>query len=171
MTDALGRDWQCGTLQVDFVLPDRLGSTYINDMGEKHTPVMLHRAILGSFERFIGILLENTSGRLPFWLAPTQIVIASITTNMEHYVEEIAVSFKNVGLRCIVDNRNEKINYKVREHSVSKIPIIAVVGEKELKTRSINIRRLGQKSSETMSLNDAVSELSIEATPPDKKMK
>ena len=99
LTDALGRDWQCGTLQVDFVLPDRLGSTYINDMGEKHTPVMLHRAILGSFERFIGILLENTSGRLPFWLAPTQIVIASITTNMEHYVEEIAVSFKNVGLR------------------------------------------------------------------------
>ena len=152
LTDALGRDWQCGTLQVDFVLPDRLGSTYINDMGEKHTPVMLHRAILGSFERFIGILLENTSGRLPFWLAPTQIVIASITTNMEHYVEEIAVSFKNVGLRCIVDNRNEKINYKVREHSVSKIPIIAVVGEKELRTRSINVRRLGHKESQKLFL-------------------
>ena len=169
LTDALGRDWQCGTLQVDFVLPDRLGSTYINDMGEKHTPVMLHRAILGSFERFIGILLENTSGRLPFWLAPTQIVIASITTNMEHYVEEIAVSFKNVGLRCIVDNRNEKINYKVREHSVSKIPIIAVVGEKELKTRSINVRRLGHKDSKTISLKDAIRELSIEAIPPDIK--
>ena len=169
LTDALGRDWQCGTLQVDFVLPDRLGSTYINDMGEKHTPVMLHRAILGSFERFIGILLENTSGRLPFWLAPTQIVIASITTNMEHYVEEIAVSFKNVGLRCIVDNRNEKINYKVREHSVSKIPIIAVVGEKELRTRSINVRRLGHKDSKTISLKDAIRELSIEAIPPDIK--
>ena len=169
LTDALGRDWQCGTLQVDFVLPDRLGSTYINDMGEKHTPVMLHRAILGSFERFIGILLENTSGRLPFWLAPTQIVIASITTNMEHYVEEIAVSFKNVGLRCIVDNRNEKINYKVREHSVSKIPIIAVVGEKELKTRSINVRRLGHKDSKTIPLKDAIRELSIEAIPPDIK--
>ena len=169
LTDALGRDWQCGTLQVDFVLPDRLGSTYINDMGEKHTPVMLHRAILGSFERFIGILLENTSGRLPFWLAPTQIVIASITTNMEHYVEEIAVSFKNVGLRCIVDNRNEKINYKVREHSVSKIPIIAVVGEKELRTRSINIRRLGHKDSKTIPLKDAIRELSIEAIPPDIK--
>ena len=169
LTDALGRDWQCGTLQVDFVLPDRLGSTYINDMGEKHTPVMLHRAILGSFERFIGILLENTSGRLPFWLAPTQIVIASITTNMEHYVEEIAVSFKNVGLRCIVDNRNEKINYKVREHSVSKIPIIAVVGEKELRTRSINVRRLGHKDSTTIPLKDAIRELSIEAIPPDIK--
>ena len=169
LTDALGRDWQCGTLQVDFVLPDRLGSTYINDMGEKHTPVMLHRAILGSFERFIGILLENTSGRLPFWLAPTQIVIASITTNMEHYVEEIAVSFKNVGLRCIVDNRNEKINYKVREHSVSKIPIIAVVGEKELRTRSINVRRLGHKDSKTIPLKDAIREFSIEAIPPDIK--
>ena len=169
LTDALGRDWQCGTLQVDFVLPDRLGSTYINDMGEKHTPVMLHRAILGSFERFIGILLENTSGRLPFWLAPTQIVIASITTNMEDYVEEIAVSFKNVGLRCIVDNRNEKINYKVREHSVSKIPIIAVVGEKELRTRSINVRRLGHKDSKTIPLKDAIRELSIEAIPPDIK--
>ena len=169
LTDALGRDWQCGTLQVDFVLPDRLGSTYINDMGEKHTPVMLHRAILGSFERFIGILLENTSGRLPFWLAPTQIVIASITTNMEHYVEEIAVSFKNVGLRCIVDNRNEKINYKVREHSVSKIPIIAVVGGKELRTRSINVRRLGHKDSKTIPLKDAIRELSIEAIPPDIK--
>ena len=169
LTDALGRDWQCGTLQVDFVLPDRLGSTYINDMGEKHTPVMLHRAILGSFERFIGILLENTSGRLPFWLAPTQIVIASITTNMEHYVEEIAVSFKNAGLRCIVDNRNEKINYKVREHSVSKIPIIAVVGEKELRTRSINVRRLGHKDSKTIPLKDAIRELSIEAIPPDIK--
>ena len=169
LTDALGRDWQCGTLQVDFVLPDRLGSTYINDMGEKHTPVMLHRAILGSFERFIGILLENTSGRLPFWLAPTQIVIASITTNMEHYVEEIAVSFKNVGLRCKVDNRNEKINYKVREHSVSKIPIIAVVGEKELRTRSINVRRLGHKDSKTIPLKDAIRELSIEAIPPDIK--
>ena len=169
LTDALGRDWQCGTLQVDFVLPDRLGSTYINDMGEKHTPVMLHRAILGSFERFIGILLENTSGRLPFWLAPTQIVIASITTNMEHYVEEIAVSFKNVGLRCIVDNRNEKINYKVREHSVSKIPIIAVVGEKELSTRSINVRRLGHKESKTIPLKDAIKQLSIEAIPPDIK--
>ena len=169
LTDALGRDWQCGTLQVDFVLPDRLGSTYINDMGEKHTPVMLHRAILGSFERFIGILLENTSGRLPFWLAPTQIVIASITTNMEHYVEEIAVSFRNVGLRCIVDNRNEKINYKVREHSVSKIPIIAVVGEKELSTRSINVRRLGHKESKTIPLKDAIKQLSIEAIPPDIK--
>ena len=167
LTDALGRDWQCGTLQVDFVLPDRLGSTYINDMGEKQKPVMLHRAILGSFERFIGILLENTTGRLPLWLAPTQIVIASITTNMDDYIDEIARSFKNVGLRCKVDNRNEKINYKIREHSLSKVPIIAVVGEKEVKTRSVNVRRLGQKVSKTISLNDAIKEFCIEATPPD----
>ena len=129
---------------------------------------MLHRAILGSFERFIGILLENTTGRLPLWLAPTQIVIASITTNMDNYIDEVVSSFKNAGLRCKVDNRNEKINYKVREHSLSKIPIIAVVGEKEVKTRSINIRRLGQKESQTMSLDDAIRELSMEATPPDK---
>ena len=167
LTDALGRDWQCGTLQVDFVLPERLGSTYINDMGEKQTPVMLHRAILGSFERFIGILLENTTGRLPLWLAPTQIVIASITTNMDRYIDEVAKLFKNVGLRCKIDNRNEKINYKVREHSLSKIPLIAVVGEKEIKDRSINLRRLGQKESQTISLNDAIGDLSMEAKPPD----
>ena len=167
LTDALGRDWQCGTLQVDFVLPERLGSTYINDMGEKQTPVMLHRAILGSFERFIGILLENTTGRLPLWLAPTQIVIASITTNMDRYIDEVARLFKSVGLRCKIDNRNEKINYKVREHSLSKIPLIAVVGEKEIKDRSINLRRLGQKESQTISLNDAIGDLSMEAKPPD----
>ncbi|MDC3107699.1 threonine--tRNA ligase [Paracoccaceae bacterium] len=167
LTDALGRDWQCGTLQVDFVLPERLGSTYINDMGEKQIPVMLHRAILGSFERFIGILLENTIGRLPLWLAPTQIVIASITTNVNEYTEEVARSFKNVGLRCKVDNRNEKINYKVREHSLSKIPVIAIVGEKELETRSINLRRLGSKETQTISLDTAIRALSLEATPPD----
>ena len=170
LTDALGRDWQCGTLQVDFVLPERLGSTYINDMGEKQTPVMLHRAILGSFERFIGILLENTTGRLPLWLAPTQIVIASITTNMDNYIDEVAKLFKSVGLRCKVDNRNEKINYKVREHSLSKIPLIAVVGEKEIKDRLINLRRLGQKETQTISLNDAVRDLSMEAKPPDLKV-
>ena len=169
LTDALGRDWQCGTLQVDFVLPERLGSTYINDMGEKQTPVILHRAILGSFERFIGILLENTTGRLPLWLAPTQIVIASITTNMDNYIDEVARLFKSVGLRCKVDTRNEKINYKVREHSLSKIPLIAVVGEKEIEDRLINLRRLGQKETQTISLNDAIRDLSMEAKPPDLK--
>ncbi len=170
LTDALGRDWQCGTLQVDFVLPERLGSTYINNIGEKQVPVMLHRAILGSFERFIGILLENTAGRLPFWLAPTQIVIASITTNIGNYIDEVASAFKKVGLRCRVDDRNEKINYKVREHSISKIPIIAVVGEKEVKSRTINVRRLGLKESQTIALDDAIGELSMEATPPDLKL-
>ncbi len=169
LTDALGRDWQCGTLQVDFVLPDRLGSTYINEMGEKQNPVMLHRAILGSFERFIGILIENTTGRLPLWLAPVQIVIASITTNVNDYVDEVASVLKNLGLRYEVDNRNEKINYKVREHSISKIPIIAVVGEKEVKNRSINIRRLGQKDTQTISLKDAIEVFSTEALPPDLK--
>jgi threonyl-tRNA synthetase len=138
-------------------------------MGEKKTPVMLHRAILGSFERFIGILLENTTGRLPLWLAPTQIVIASITTNVAEYTTEVARSFKNVGLRCKVDNRNEKINYKVREHSLSKTPVIAVVGEKEIETRSINLRRLGSKESQTISLDAAIKALSMEATPPDIK--
>ena len=128
---------------------------------------MLHRAILGSFERFIGILLENTAGRLPLWLAPTQIVIASITTNMESYIDEVARLFENIGLRCKVDNRNEKINYKVREHSLSKIPLIAVVGEREMKDRSINLRRLGQKESLSISLNDAIRDLSMEAKPPD----
>ena len=133
---------------------------------------MLHRAILGSFERFIGILLENTTGRLPLWLAPTQIVIASITTNVAEYTSEVARSFKNVGLRCKVDdNRNEKINYKVREHSLSKIPLIAVVGEKEIETRSINLRRLGRKESQTISLDAAIKALSMEATPPDIKRK
>jgi threonyl-tRNA synthetase len=167
LTDALGRDWQCGTLQVDFVLPERLGSSYINDMGEKKTPVMLHRAILGSFERFIGILIENTAGRLPLWLSPTQIVIASITTNIDHYIDEVSSLFKNAGLRFKVDNRNEKINYKVREHSISKIPLIAVVGEQEIKDRSINLRRLGNKNTETLALDDAIRTLSIEAMPPD----
>ncbi len=170
LTDALGRDWQCGTLQVDFVLPERLGSSYINDMGEKKIPVMLHRAILGSFERFIGILLENTTGRLPLWLAPTQVVIASITTNMDKYITEVDRSFKNVGLRCKIDNRNEKINYKVREHSLSKIPVIAVVGEKEIEDQSINLRWLGQKESQTVSLDTAIRDLSREATPPDLKV-
>ncbi|MDC3068144.1 threonine--tRNA ligase, partial [Paracoccaceae bacterium] len=159
LTDAIGRDWQCGTLQVDFVLPQRLNSYYINDMGEKTTPVMLHRAILGSFERFIGILLENTAGRLPLWLAPTQIVIASITTNMGEYLREVSTVFKNAGLRFKIDNRNEKINYKIREHSLRKIPIIAVVGEKERLSKSINIRRLGTKDSETLSLSEATSRL------------
>ena len=167
LTDALGRDWQCGTLQVDFVLPDRLGSTYITDMGEKRVPVMLHRAILGSFERFIGILLENTSGKLPFWLAPTQVVIASITTKLDNYLDEISGLFTRAGLRCKIDRRNEKINYKVREHSVAKIPVIAVVGEKEVANRSINLRRLGHKDTNTVSLDDAVKELSKEALPPD----
>ena len=169
LTDALGRDWQCGTLQVDFVLPERLGSTYINDMGEKQVPVMLHRAILGSFERFIGILIENTAGRLPLWLAPTQIAIASITTNVTEYTTEIARLFKNVGLRCKVDVRNEKINYKVREHSLSKIPVIVVVGEKEIENRTINLRRLGSKESQTIALDAAIGALSLEAMPPDIK--
>ncbi len=170
LTDALGRDWQCGTLQVDFVLPERLNANYINEFGEKRMPVMLHRAILGSFERFIGILLEDTSGKLPLWLAPVQIVIATITTKVEKYINTVENSFRQNGLRIKIDNRNEKINYKIREHSLAKIPIIIVIGEKEASSNTVNIRRLGKNQSETIDLNKVLEEIFLEASPPDLKL-
>jgi threonyl-tRNA synthetase len=169
LTDALGREWQCGTLQVDFVLPERLNSYYINELGEKIMPVMLHRAILGSFERFIGILLEDTGGRLPLWLAPIQLVIATITTKIDGYLSKVEKSFKQKGFRIKIDNRNEKINYKIREHSVSKVPIIVVIGEKEAAEHSVNIRRLGEKVSKVLTLDTAIETLFDEVTPPDLK--
>ncbi len=167
LTDALGRDWQCGTLQVDFVLPERLNANYINEFGEKKIPVMLHRAILGSFERFIGILLEDSGGKLPLWLAPIQLVIATITTKVESYLNTVTNAFRQNGLRIKIDNRNEKINYKIREHSLTKIPIILVIGEKEAASNTVNIRRFGAKQSETLDLNTACEEIIIEASPPD----
>ncbi len=167
LTDALGRDWQCGTLQVDFVLPERLNANYINEFGEKKIPVMLHRAILGSFERFIGILLEDSGGKLPLWLAPIQLVIATITTKVESYLNTVTNAFRQNGLRIKIDNRNEKINYKIREHSLTKIPIILVIGEKEAASNTVNIRRFGTKQSETLDLDKACEEIIIESYPPD----
>jgi threonyl-tRNA synthetase len=164
--DAIGRDWQCGTLQVDFVLPERLDANYIGEDGGKHRPVMLHRAILGSFERFIGILVENYAGRLPMWLAPTQTVVATITSEGDAFATEVRDAFATAGLRCEIDLRNEKINYKVREHSHAKVPVIAVVGAREAAERTVSIRRLGEKKQEVLALDDAKSILVGEAADP-----
>jgi threonyl-tRNA synthetase len=167
LTDAIGRDWQCGTLQVDFVLPERLDASYVGEDGAKHRPVMLHRAILGSFERFIGILIENSAGRLPLWLAPEQVVVATITSDADSYAEEVLERLKAAGLRASGDLRNEKINYKVREHSVAKVPVIFVVGRREAEERTVSIRRLGGKEQETASLDAAITDLVAEAMAPD----
>ena len=166
LRDAIGRDWQCGTLQVDFVLPERLDANYIGEDGDKHRPVMLHRAILGSFERFIGILVENYAGRLPMWLAPTQTVVATITSEGDAFATEVRDAFATAGLRCEIDLRNEKINYKVREHSHAKVPVIAVVGAREAAERTVSIRRLGEKKQEVLALDDAKSILVGEAADP-----
>ena len=166
LRDAIGRDWQCGTLQVDFVLPERLDANYIGLDGEKHRPVMLHRAILGSFERFIGILIENFSGRFPLWLAPLQIVVASITDEAASYAEDVVVACRAVNLKAETDVRNEKINFKVREHSVAKVPVIFVVGAREATNRTVSIRRLGGKEQEIVALAQAVDTLAIEAAMP-----
>jgi len=167
LTDAIGRDWQCGTLQVDFVLPERLDATYIGEDGGKHRPVMLHRAILGSFERFIGIMIENFAGKLPFWLAPRQVVVAAIVSDADEYVLEVVAALKGAGVRAEADVRNEKINYKVREHSLGKVPAILAIGMREVEERTVSIRRLGEKQSKVVSLQEAVSALSKEATAPD----
>ncbi|WP_375261129.1 threonine--tRNA ligase [Palleronia sp.] len=167
LTDAIGRDWQCGTLQVDFVLPERLDATYIGQDGAKHRPVMLHRAILGSFERFIGILIEDHAGRLPLWLAPRQVVVATIVSDADSYAHEVVAGLRKAGLRAEVDTRNEKINYKVREHSLAKVPAILALGAREVEERSVSMRRLGDKHQKTMSLDECVTLLASEATPPD----
>ena len=167
LTDAIGRDWQCGTHQVDFVLPERLDATYIGADGGKHRPVMLHRATLGSFERFIGILIEEHSGKLPFWLAPRQVVVASITSEADDYVAEVVETLKAAGVRAEADMRNEKINYKVREHSVGKVPVILAVGAREVEERAVSVRRLGQKQTSVQALDALTAELAQEATPPD----
>jgi len=149
------------------VLPDRLGATYVGEDGERHRPVMLHRAILGSFERFIGILIEDTAGRLPFWLAPVQVVVATITSDADPYAGEVAKRLEGVGLRSSADIRNEKINYKVREHSVAKVPVMLVVGRREAEERTVSIRRLGTKDQTVASLDQAIRDLVAEATAPD----
>ncbi|MEM5542251.1 threonine--tRNA ligase [Sulfitobacter sp. AS92] len=167
LTDAIGRDWQCGTHQVDFVLPERLDATYIGADGGKHRPVMLHRATLGSFERFIGILIEEHAGKLPFWLAPRQVVVASITSEADEYVAEVVETLKAAGVRAEADMRNEKINYKVREHSVGKVPVILAVGAREVEERTVSVRRLGQKQTSVQPLDTLTAELAQDATPPD----
>ncbi|MFN4156056.1 MAG: threonine--tRNA ligase [Paracoccaceae bacterium] len=167
LTDAIGRDWQCGTHQVDFVLPERLDASYIGEDGAKHRPVMLHRATLGSFERFIGILIENFAGKLPFWLAPRQVVVASIVSDADPFVEEVVTALTLAGVRAEADMRNEKINYKVREHSVGKVPVILAIGMKEVEDRTVSVRRLGETQTRTMALADLVADLAAEATPPD----
>ena len=166
LRDAIGRDWQCGTLQVDFVLPERLDAHYIAEDGEKHRPVMLHRAILGSFERFIGILIENYAGRFPFWLAPLQVVVATITGDADPYAETVLAELKKAGIKAELDIRNEKINYKVREHSHAKVPVILVVGKREAEEQTVAMRRLGGKEQEILALKQAVATLKEEAISP-----
>ena len=166
LTDAIGRDWQCGTLQVDFVLPERLDANYIASDGSKKRPVMLHRAILGSMERWIGILIEQYAGKFPIWLAPVQAVITTITSDNDDYACKVLEECKKVGLRAAVDTRNEKINYKIREHSNAKIPVILVVGTKEQQDKTVAMRRLGGKSQEILALDEAVNTLLKESTPP-----
>jgi threonyl-tRNA synthetase len=166
LRDAIGRDWQCGTLQVDYVIPDRLGAAYIGEDGEKHVPVMLHRAILGSFERFLGILIEHHAGKFPLWLAPLQVVVATITGDADDYAQTVLSRLKAAGIRAEADLRNEKINYKVREHSLAKVPLILVVGRQEAENQSVALRTLGGSNQEILALEDAVVKIVSESTPP-----
>jgi len=166
LRDAIGRDWQCGTLQVDFVLPERLDATYVGEDGAKHRPVMLHRAILGSFERFLGILIENYSGRMPLWLAPVQVVVATITSDGDAFATEVRDQLEQAGLRAVTDLRNEKINYKVREHSVGKVPVMLVIGKREAEEGTVSMRRLGSKDQEVLALGEAVTKLIEDAADP-----
>jgi threonyl-tRNA synthetase len=167
LRDAIGRTWQCGTLQLDFVLPERLDAEYVAEDGSKQRPVMLHRAICGSMERFLGVAIENYAGAFPLWLSPTQAVVASITSDADDYAREVAAELKAAGLRVELDLRNEKINYKVREHSLAKTPVIAAVGRREAEGRAVAIRRLGAEGQTVLPLDEAVAALAGEAVPPD----
>ena len=169
LRDAIGRDWQCGTLQVDYNLPERFGSTFVNASGEKLAPIMLHRALFGSLERFIGILIENFAGKLPFWLAPRQVVVASIVTDANEYCNEIVDALKVVGIKAESDLRNEKISYKVREHSLAKVPIILAIGNREVDERTVTIRKLGEKHTKTVGVDQVIIEMQKEGVAPDIK--
>ena len=169
LRDAIGRDWQCGTTQVDFNLPERFGAFYIAEDGSKTVPVMIHRAICGSMERFTGILIEHFAGHFPLWLAPTQVVVATITNDGDEYARDVAAQLQNAGLRVETDLRNEKITYKVREHSLAKVPALLVVGRKEAAEKTVSIRRLGSPDQQVVSLAEALATLSAEAIPPDQK--
>jgi threonyl-tRNA synthetase len=167
LRDAIGREWQCGTLQVDYVLPERLDAEYVGEDGARHRPVMLHRAVLGSFERFLGILIEQYAGRFPLWLAPVQVVVATIVSDADEYAEQVAAALRTAGLEVRLDLSNQKINAKVREHSLAHVPLLAVVGRKEAENRTVALRRLGGEAQELLALDDAVARLAAEATPPD----
>ena len=167
LTDAIGRTWQCGTIQSDRVLPERLDAAYIGEDGEKHRPVMLHRAILGSYERFIGILIEHFAGKLPVWLAPVQAVVATIVSDADGFADDAVAQLRAAGIRVEGDKRNEKINYKVREHSLQKVPYLLVVGKREAEDGTVAIRRLGEQAQQVMPLTEAIALLKAEATPPD----
>ena len=156
LTDAIGREWQCGTFQADFNLPDRLDAEFVGEDGQKHIPVMIHRAVLGSFERFIGVLIENYSGKLPFWLAPMQVAVATIISDVDDYAEEVVQLLNNIDIRCKADTRNEKISYKVREHSAAKVPVILALGKREKSDRTVSIRRIGSDKTETLNLDDVL---------------
>jgi threonyl-tRNA synthetase len=172
LRDAIGRDWQCGTVQVDLNLPGRLGAFYIDEHSNKVTPVMLHRAMFGSLERFTGILIEHFAGHLPLWLNPLQVVVATITDDANAYAQDVIAAARRAGLRVEGDLRNEKINYKVREHSLAKVPVMLVVGRKEAAERTVSIRRLGKEGQQVMPLDTALAMLADEAVPPDvKRMK
>jgi threonyl-tRNA synthetase len=169
LKDAIGREWQCGTTQVDFNLAGRLGAFYIDENSAKKTPVMVHRAMFGSLERFTGILIENFGGHFPLWLAPLQIVVATIVSEADGYAEQVAEQLREAGLRVETDLRNEKINYKVREHSLAKVPVMLVVGKREAEEGKVSIRRLGSQDQVVMPLAEAIASLKDEATPPDLK--
>jgi threonyl-tRNA synthetase len=167
LRDAIGREWQCGTIQVDLNLPGRLGAFYIAPDGEKTVPVMIHRAMFGSLERFTGILIEHYAGHLPLWLAPTQAVVATIVSDADVYTEEVLAALQAAGLRAETDLRNEKINYKVREHSLAKVPVLLVVGKREAEEKTVSVRRLGSQAQQVMTLGEAIRMLAAEAVPPD----
>ncbi len=166
LRDTIGRSWQCGTLQLDFILPERLDANYIGEDGQKHRPVMLHRAIFGSLERFIGVMIENYAGKFPFWLAPVQVVVTTITSDADDYARKVKAAVDAAGLRGEIDLRNEKINYKVREHSLKKVPVMLVVGKREAENGSVAIRRLGQEKQEVLALDEALNRLESEAVSP-----
>jgi threonyl-tRNA synthetase len=167
LTDAIGRTWQVGTIQSDRLMPARLGASYVGEDGERHSPVMLHRAIFGSYERFIGILIEHFAGRLPAWLAPVQAVVATIVSDADDYAREAAAALEEAGIRVETDTRNEKINYKVREHSLAKVPFLLVVGKREAEEGTVALRTLGEERQRVLSLGEAIALLKAEGTPPD----
>ena len=167
LTDAIGREWQLGTFQADFVLPERLDASYVGEDGGKHRPVMLHRTILGSFERFIGILIENFAGKMPFWLAPRQVVVASIISDADDYVLEVVDMLQRLGIRAEADIRNEKINYKVREHSLGKVPFLLACGNREVEERTVSVRTLGEKQTSVQPLDQVAKILTALAVAPD----